>query len=65
MNRAAFHQVVDLPPAAREVWFHQHSVTPELRAEVERMLAFDGAGPVITDCVAASAEHLSLGGRRT
>jgi hypothetical protein len=68
MNRAAkelFHQVVDLPPAEREVWFRQHSVKPELRAEVERVLAFDGADPVITDCVAASAEHLSPRGRRT
>jgi serine/threonine protein kinase len=61
MNREAeelFHQIADLSPAERGAWFREHSVTPDLRAEVERLLAFDDAGAVITDCVAASAEHL-------
>ncbi len=48
---ALFRELVDLSPEARARYFDQHPVDPEVRAEVESLLAFDAptgslAGPV-------------------
>jgi tetratricopeptide (TPR) repeat protein len=52
-----FRELVDLPPAAREEAFVLRNVPPELRAEVESLLACDASHDhSITECIAEAAQ---------
>jgi tetratricopeptide (TPR) repeat protein len=54
---ALFRELADLPPAARENIFAARNVAPELRAEVESLLALDsGQDHFVTDCIGQAAE---------
>jgi hypothetical protein len=50
--RLLFHELADLPRAERENLFAIRSVPPELRAEVESLLACDSNGEhSVTECI--------------
>jgi serine/threonine-protein kinase len=54
---ALFGELADLPPAAREGIFAARNVAPELRAEVESLLAMDsGQDHFVTNCIGQAAE---------
>ena len=54
-----FHELADLSPSARARYFEQRQVSPELRAEVESLLAFDTAKDAsFTEVLAGQAEEL-------
>lgn len=53
-----FHEVADLDPPGRELYFERHRVPPELRAEVESLLRFDSPDEPLTDAVALAAESV-------
>ncbi|MCU1336179.1 MAG: serine/threonine protein kinase [Bryobacterales bacterium] len=54
-----FHQLVDLSPAEREVYFLEQAVSPDARAEVEALLRFDsGSDHILTECVSSVAARL-------
>ncbi|HYL39073.1 MAG TPA: protein kinase [Bryobacteraceae bacterium] len=58
-----FHELADLSPAQRQIYFDERQVPPEVRAEVEELLRFDvGSDHSLTESVAAGAEHLLNGG---
>ena len=51
-----FRELADLPPAERENIFARRKVQPELRAEVESLLAFDCSDDhAVTDCIGQQA----------
>lgn len=55
-----FREVADLPPAERESVFARRHVSPELRAEVESLLASDARQDhALTECIGRVAEQLS------
>jgi serine/threonine-protein kinase len=52
-----FREVADLPPAERESVFAARNVPPELRAEVESLLACDATQDhAVTGCIGQAAE---------
>ncbi len=54
---ALFRELADLPPAARENIFAARNVAPELRAEVESLLALDSRPDhFVTNCIGQAAE---------
>ena len=54
---ALFRELADLPPAARENIFAARNVAPELRAEVESLLASDSEQDhFVTHCIGQAAE---------
>src|SRR5438046_1009618 len=53
-----FREVADLPRAQRENVFAVRNVSPELRAEVESLLACDSPGDgSVTECIGRSADE--------
>lgn len=58
--RLLFHEVADLSPAERERFFRSRSVTAELRAEVESLLAFDDSSELqpLTGLVGRTAQEV-------
>ncbi|HLK51473.1 MAG TPA: protein kinase [Bryobacteraceae bacterium] len=54
-----FHEIADLGPAEREKFFADHYVRPEIRSEIESLLAHDvDSGHLLTASVAAGADHV-------
>jgi tetratricopeptide (TPR) repeat protein len=54
-----FHNVAELSLPEREVYFQEHEIPVEIRAEVEALLRFDSdAGESFAESIAASAKHL-------
>jgi tetratricopeptide (TPR) repeat protein len=52
-----FREIADLPPAERERVFAARNVPPELRAEVESLLASDASEDhAVTECISQAAE---------
>jgi tetratricopeptide (TPR) repeat protein/tRNA A-37 threonylcarbamoyl transferase component Bud32 len=52
-----FHELADLAPPEREKVFARRNVSPELRAEVESLLACDASEDhVVTGCIGLAAE---------
>jgi serine/threonine protein kinase len=51
-----FREVDDLSPAERQHYFDLHRVPPELRAEVESLLAFDSPDAALGDLIAGAAD---------
>ena len=61
-----FYELVDLTPAQRETYFLEQSVAPEVRLQVESLLAFDSADEhLLTAPVAQWAEQLAAQTRGT
>jgi hypothetical protein len=61
-----FYELVDLTPAQRETYFLEQSVAPEVRLQVESLLAFDsGDEHLLTAPVAQWAEQLAAQTRGT
>lgn len=62
MNRDAeslFHELADLSPAQRDLYFHERQVPPGVRAAVESLLCFDeGSEQFLTESVAVCAQTL-------
>ncbi|HTC36138.1 MAG TPA: serine/threonine-protein kinase [Bryobacteraceae bacterium] len=64
-----FHELADLPPAAREQYFARHGVDQQTRREVEKLLAFDpsASGLLQRDIELAAQRtlgHLEKAGQR-
>src|SRR5436189_117116 len=66
---ALFRELADLSPEARARYFEEHRVDPDVRAEVESLLAFDAPSGSLADPIAREAKGLlqptSLGPYRT
>src|SRR5215467_13958990 len=54
---ALFHKLADLTPEQREVYYIDHRVNADLRAEVEQLLSFDG-GETLTANVSSFAQEI-------
>src|SRR5271163_5025184 len=64
--RVLFHELVDLPPVARQRIMADRKIAPELRAELESLLSFDSTDVRrLTACVSGTAEEIldSVAGR--
>jgi hypothetical protein len=60
-----FDELVDLPPAERERILQGRNIPPEIRAEVESMLRFDGAGDrILIESVSSAASKVGPAANR-
>jgi tetratricopeptide (TPR) repeat protein len=53
-----FHELAELPPHQRLARLDADGISPDLRAEVESLLEFDGVDDLLTSHVAACAEQI-------
>lgn len=57
--RLLFHQLADLAHNERERFFAERQIAPEIRAELESLLAFDSVDDrPLTNCVSAAAQDV-------
>src|SRR6266567_1007193 len=59
---ALFRELADLSPDARARYFEEHRVDPDVRAEVESLLAFDAPSGSLAGPVAREAKDLLQSG---
>src|SRR4051812_46977602 len=55
---ALFRELADVSPEARARYFEEHAVGPEVRAEVESLLAFDAPSASLAAALVDAAEDL-------